>query len=84
MLREVKIAYPGAARRAGVSGVVRMRILVDETGHVTQVRILSGPGHGLNEAARDAIGGFEFAAARKDGAPVAAMMIYNYRFILDR
>jgi len=80
---EVKIPYPDEARRAGVEGTVTLSITVDATGTVTQVKLLSGPGYGLNEAARDAIRRFKFKPATKGGHPVATEMKYAYTFLLD-
>lgn len=80
---EVKIPYPDEARRAGVEGTVRLSITVDFTGKVLNVKVLSGPGYGLNEAARDAIRRFRFKPAVKNGEPVSTEMKYAYTFLLD-
>jgi len=80
--REVEIAYPEKARRAGISGTVRLRIHVDEMGEVLQVRVLAGPGHGLDEAAAGALKRFKFRPGMKGGKPVAMVTVYNYKFIL--
>ncbi|MFP2964437.1 energy transducer TonB, partial [Myxococcus sp. 1LA] len=73
---EVKIPYPEEARRAGVEGTVTLSIAIDHEGKVTAVKILKGPGYGLNEAARDAIRRFRFKPAIKGGEPVATEMKY--------
>ena len=64
---EFKIPYPDEARRAGIEGTVRLRIVVDNEGRVVDVQVLNGPGFGLNEAAREAIKKFKFRAAIKGG-----------------
>jgi len=80
---EVKIPYPEEAKRAGVEGTVRLRITVDFEGHVTEVKILSGPGYGLDEAAREALKRFKFKPAMKAGEAVSTTITYNYTFLLD-
>ncbi|MCP3102250.1 TonB family protein [Myxococcus sp. K15C18031901] len=80
---EVKIPYPEEARRAGIEGTVTMSITIDHEGRVVAVKVLSGPGYGLNEAARDAIKRFRFKPAIKGGEPVSTEMKYSYTFLLD-
>lgn len=80
---EVKIPYPDDARRAGVEGTVTLSITVDLEGRVVSARVLNGPGHGLNEAARGAILRFRFRPAIKGGEPVSTEMKYSYTFLLD-
>jgi protein TonB len=80
---EFKIPYPDEARRAGIEGTVRLRIVVDNEGRVVDVQVLNGPGFGLNEAAREAIKRFKFKAAIKGGEAVSTTMVYNYTFLLD-
>ncbi|WP_426756895.1 energy transducer TonB [Myxococcus sp. Y35] len=80
---EVKIPYPEEARRAGVEGTVTLSITIDHEGRVVAVKILKGPGYGLDEAARDAIRRFRFKPAIKGGEPVSTEMKYSYTFLLD-
>ena len=80
---EVKIPYPEEARRAGVEGTVTLSITIDHEGKVVAVKVLKGPGYGLNEAARDAIRRFRFKPAIKGGEPVSTEMKYSYTFLLD-
>jgi len=80
---EVKIPYPEEARRAGVEGTVTLSITIDPEGKVVAAKIVSGPGYGLNEAARDAIKRFRFKPAIKGGEAVSTEMKYAYTFLLD-
>ncbi|TSC24675.1 energy transducer TonB [Corallococcus sp. Z5C101001] len=80
---EVKIPYPEEARRAGVEGTVTLALTIDTEGRVVNVRVLSGPGSGLDEAARDAIRRFRFTPAFKGGEAVSTELKYAYTFLLD-
>jgi protein TonB len=83
VLSETKIPYPESARREGIEGTVLLSIVVDVDGNVSNAKVLAGPGHGLNEAARDAIGKFRFKPAIKSGQPVSTEMKYKYTFFLN-
>jgi len=83
VLSEVKVPYPEEARKAGIEGSVQMSITVDLDGNVVNVKVLNGPGYGLNEAARDALKRFKFRPAIKNGERVSTEMKYAYTFLLD-
>lgn len=83
VLSESKIPYPERARREGIEGTVLLSIVVDVEGKVVNAKVLTGPGHGLNEAAREAIGRFRFKPAIKSGQPVSTEMKYKYTFSLN-
>jgi protein TonB len=80
----IRAPYPTDARESGVEGTVRLRLVVDPDGKVTEVTVLSGPGHGLNEAAKAAILKFRFKPAYEGGRAVWKTMNYNYTLVLDR
>jgi protein TonB len=81
-LDEVRIPYPDQARADGVEGTVTLMIVVDAEGKVTSARVINGPGHGLNEAALNAIRRFRFRPARQEGKPVAVETRFAYTFEL--
>ena len=83
LLEEVKVPYPLEARRAGIEGTVRLLLVIDGEGRVTEAVVLSGPGHGLNEAAHEALVQFKFKPAAQGGRVVPAPIVYNYTFKLD-
>jgi protein TonB len=80
---EIKVPYPDEAKKAGIEGTVRLRVVVDDAGQVVDVKILSGPGYGLDEAARKALKRFRFKPAMKAGIAVSTTITYNYTFQLD-
>ncbi len=81
---EHKAGYPLEARSLGVEGSVQVRILVGPDGRVKKARVLSGPGFGLNQAARSALLRYQFHPALDDGGQPREMWItYKYTFIQD-
>jgi protein TonB len=83
VLTEVKIPYPEEAKRRTIEGDVVLSVDIDPGGKVTGAKVISGPGHGLNEAALGAIYQYRFKPARKRGKPTSTTLRFNYRFILD-
>jgi protein TonB len=80
---EPKIPYPEEAKRAQIEGTVRLRVTVDNTGRVVDVKVLNKLGYGLDEAAREAIKHMKFKPATKGGEAVSTTITYNYTFLLD-
>ena len=78
------ITYPADAERAGVEGKVRLRVALDARGRVSSARVLRGLGHGLDEAAVEALTRrchFSPAIAN-DGRPVP-FVIESYSFVFE-
>lgn len=82
-LGEVKVPYPDEAKKNEIEGSVRLKVTLDPTGIVTEVAVISGPGYGLNEAAREALRKFKFKPATKGGEAVGYTFVYTYTFLLD-
>jgi len=83
VIGEVRIPYPEDARSRGIEGTVVLSVLVDETGRVRTVKVISGPGGGLDQAAARAVERIRFRPALRKGQPVAAQITYRYTFLLD-
>lgn len=83
VLRPVQAPYPRAALEAGVQGKVVLLLSVDEKGHVTKARVLRGLGHGLDEAAVDAVKQFTFSPGTVDGRAGPMEIRYTYTFVID-
>jgi len=73
-------AYTDRAREAGIEGKVRIELTVDETGRVVGVRVLSGLGYGLDEAALAAAQSASFEPAMRCGKPSRATFTISMRF----
>jgi len=80
---DVRIPYPEDARSRGIEGTVVLSVLVDEGGRVRRVKVVSGPGGGLDQAAAKAVERIRFRPALRKGQPVAAQITYRYTFLLD-
>jgi protein TonB len=79
--------YPDEAKQLGIEGDVKLRVELDERGKVHAVKVLSGLGHGLDQAAVQALTHrckFKPAIAT-DGKPVAfVIQSYKFTFQLER
>lgn len=65
-----KIIYPEIAKRAGVEGKVYVLAFVDESGTVTDAKVIKGIGAGCDEAALDAVKKTKFKPGKQRGKPV--------------
>lgn len=76
-------AYPERARRAGVAGVVGVRIALAADGTVRAVELTASSGSRLlDEAALAAARASTFEPATRNQAPVESEAVANYRFEL--
>lgn len=76
-------AYPERARRAGVVGVVGVRIALEADGTVRAVELTASSGSRLlDEAALAAARASTFEPATRDRVPVASEAVASYRFEL--
>lgn len=75
--------YPADAERLGIEASVGLVLTIDQEGHVLRVELREPAGHGFDEAAVAAARGFVFAPATRGGQPIAAKILYRYRFKLD-
>lgn len=73
--------YPSFARTAHAVGVVRVEVIVDESGEVASIEKTSGPSL-LQGAAKDAIRKWRFKPFERDGQPVKAIGFVNFNFSL--
>jgi len=83
LVRGLAPSYPPDARADGVEGDVRLELVVGEAGGVESARVVRSVGHGLDEAALQAVRQFRFAAATKDGHAVRVRMGWSMQFRLQ-
>lgn len=72
--------YPGEARKAHISGQVKVRVIVDETGRVLTADVISGPKQ-LVLAAIDAARKARFKPTLVGGSAVKITGILTYEFV---
>jgi TonB family protein len=76
-------AYPAAAREAGIEGTVQVRVQVLADGTVGSVSLGRSSGSKeLDDAALQAVKGWTFEPARRDGQPVTSWATVSYRYEL--
>ena len=77
-------AYPAASRRLGETGVVVLRVELDESGRVAAARVNSSSGHSrLDETALAAVRTWHCTPAMRDGQPVRAVALQPFKFVLQ-
>ena len=72
--------FTEAARKKGISGNVQVALIVDEKGVPKDIRVVHGLGLGLDEKAVEAVRGYRFKPATKDGVPVPVKIFVNVNF----
>lgn len=73
--------YPDTARRMGISGVVEVTVVLDETGKVISAKAMSGPAS-LREVAVQAAYRARFSPTKLSGQAVKVSGQINYKFAL--
>jgi TonB family protein len=81
------LIYPKAAEYAGIEDSVQVKVLVDRTGRVRDVNVITPSGCpecGFEESALKAAFDTRWKPAEKDGAPTSVWVVYEIRFLLRR
>ncbi len=73
--------YPESARRARISGLVTVEVVVDETGKVISAEATSGP-TALRDVAVQAALRARFSPTKLSGQPLKVSGVINYKFSL--
>ncbi len=79
VVKKAQPAYPAEARAAGVSGSVKVQVLISEKGHVIEATVLEGP-EGLREAAIEAARQWVFKPATLSGRAVKMSGVIYFKF----
>lgn len=81
LLSAVKPNYPPAAKQIGLEGKVVIDALIDATGKVTNMKVVSGPVL-LQDAALDSVRKWNYAPGYLDDKPVPGEMVITVEFRL--
>jgi TonB family protein len=82
LLTSVAPAYPQMARNQHVSGDVKIDALIDANGHVSGMKIISGPAL-LHQAAQDAVRQWKYQPATLNGQRMPMHLIVTVQFKLQ-
>jgi protein TonB len=82
LISSVSPVYPTLAKNQHVSGSVLVDALIDATGHVTTMKVVSGPTL-LHQAAMDALKQWKYQPAALDGKPVSMHLTVTIQFRLQ-
>jgi len=80
---QVEPQYSDEARKAKLSGVVILELVVDPAGRARSIRVVSGTGMGLEEKAIEAVQQWRFRPGTRAGkaVPVRARVEVNFRLL---
>jgi len=83
-IREVKPQYTPEAMRAKIQGTVELEAVISPEGKVTEVRVIRSLDKvfGLDEQARKAVLATPFIPCKKQGQPVACLVVFELQFTL--
>lgn len=81
-IADARPLYPEIARSARVEGTVVLEAVLDQTGRVTQLRVIQSVPM-LNQAALDAVRQWRYTPSIYGGQPVSVLMTITIRFTLQ-
>ncbi len=82
LIHSISPVYPALAKSNRVSGDVALDALIDATGNVTKMKVISGPVL-LQQAAMETVRHWKYEPARLDGLAVAMHLTVTVRFRLN-
>lgn len=82
LIKSVRAVAPGDALREFVTGNVTLDALVDKSGHVESMKVLSGP-PSFHKAAMEALKQYRYEPARQHGQPVSAHITVTVPFLFE-
>ena len=77
------VVYPDSAKKLDISGKVYVLAYINELGVVDKTEIIKGLGHGLDEAATNAVLHTKFTPAKQFGKPVKIKVSIPIEFKLN-
>ena len=80
-VRTVAPEYPVEMRRAGINGVVTVRVFIDEHGAVSSAEVVKSSATSFEQPAIAAVEKWKFKPATLDGKPVATKVIVPISFV---
>lgn len=83
VLREIQPKFPEKAKKLGVSGYVKVLLVIDVYGDVAQAQVMTQDpaGYGFDVEALKAVRQWKFSPAQLGGYPVAQKATKEFRFV---
>jgi len=83
VLKETQPKFPDRAKKLGVSGYVKVMLVIDVYGDVAQATVMNvdPPGYGFETEALKAVRQWKFSPAHLGGFPVAQKATKEFRFV---
>ena len=75
--------YPSKLKQGGVSGVVALKVEIDETGAVTDCSVSKSSNPEFEQPAMNAVKNWKFKPAQKGGNPVKVRLLIPIQFRID-
>src|SRR5579884_2300253 len=75
--------YPESARRDGIQGTVVLQVKVSKEGRASDIKVVQSVGHGLDEAAINAVARWKYQPATLNGEPVEVLTKVEVNFRLS-
>jgi protein TonB len=82
LIKSVRAIASPEALRDFVTGNVTLDAVVDPSGHVKTMKVLTGP-PSLRDAAMDALKQYQYEPATQRGKPVAAHVTVTVKFLFE-
>jgi TonB family protein len=82
LIYKVEPDYAEMARKAKLQGVVVLYVVVDPSGHTTNISVMKSLGLGLDQKAVEAVLQWRFTPGTKEGVPVAVAATIEVNFKL--
>ncbi|MFH0921085.1 MAG: energy transducer TonB [Fibrobacterota bacterium] len=79
----VKPEYTEEMKKAGVAGVIRVKILIDTDGRVKEAEVQNDLGYGSKESALAAVKKLRFKPAMQGKDPVAVWILISFKYVLQ-
>jgi protein TonB len=83
MVVSAKPDYPEIAKRAGITGKVYVKVLVDKEGRPKKAVVIKTDSDLFNQPAIDAAMKSAFTPALQNNHPIAVWIVLPYRFTLE-
>lgn len=83
MIESANPEYPEIAKRAGITGKVFVKVLVDKEGTPKKAIVIKSENELFNQSAFNAAMKTKFTPAMQGGKPIAVWIVLPYKFSLD-